>query len=119
MSVAAERLFDPLELRVESLRQLIMAEQRPILLELWADWCLFSRLLRPKTQRLAHTWGKQAIVARCRVTGDESVLVDLRVRYLPTMLLIVNGRAQRRWIGDMPIAEPSRALGKLIEKGCP
>jgi hypothetical protein len=86
--------------------------------ELWAHWCLFSRLVQPKTALLAQRFGNRLPVARCRVEGTEAALERLRIRYLPAMLLWQHGRIRRRWYGDTHVTEFLRALESMDAEPC-
>jgi len=92
-----------------------LAESRFALVEFWAEWCLFSRLLYPKSRRLAGRYGERLLVARCHLDGGEAVIDRIGVRYLPAVMLFRGQKPLRRWYGDTPERLFVRAIESLTE----
>lgn len=92
-----------------------LAESRLAIVEFWADGCLFSRLLQPKSRRLAARYGDRLLVARCRLDGSEAIVERVGVRYLPAVVLFRAGKPLRKWYGDTPESMLVRAVESLLE----
>ncbi len=92
-----------------------LAESRLAIIEFWADWCLFSRLLRSKTQRLAARYGDRLLVARCRLDQHEAA-ERIGIRYLPAMVLFREGKLLRKWYGDAPESLFVRGIEKTLSE---
>lgn len=92
-----------------------LTNTRWAMVEFWADWCLFSRLLKPKMEWLAQRYPGRLTVIRCRVDGAEPVLARWRIRYLPALLLVHTGRPVHCWYGDTPVNEFCRAIQAVTE----
>lgn len=94
-----------------------LVENRAALVEFWADWCLFSRLLLPKSRWLAACYGTRLLVARCRLDARDPAVERFGIRYLPAVLLFEVGRPRRRWYGDTPARLLARAIESLPGNG--
>jgi thioredoxin 2 len=103
---------DPAEVELAQVEDLVR-RGGTALVEFWADWCLFSRLVKPKTARLAALYGSRLWVARCRIAGDERALEGLAIRALPMVVLWHRGRVRRRWQGDRHVQEFVRGIESL------
>ena len=91
-----------------------LVEQRLAIVEFWADWCLFSRLLYPRSRYLAAKYRDRLLVARCRLEGDEAAVERFDIRYLPAVALFRGKKLLRKWYGDVPIG----TLAHSIEDYC-
>jgi len=98
----AETAMDLLELEGASLAP-ALAKQRWALVEFWADWCLFSRLLLPKSRWLAARYGERLLVARCRLDARDAAAAQFGIRYMPAVMLFAAGKPRLRWYGDTPV----------------
>jgi thioredoxin-like negative regulator of GroEL len=92
-----------------------LAKSRLALVEFWADWCWFSRLLFPKSRWLAARYGDHLLVARCRLDGSEAAIARIGIRYLPAVVLFRAGKPLRKWYGDVPASGLVRAVESLAE----
>lgn len=77
-----------------------LKEASMVLVEFWAPDCLFSRLLLPTRAALQKRFGHLILLRRCMVRGSEQVCADAGVSALPALVLFLDGRKVRRWIGD-------------------
>jgi thioredoxin 1 len=77
------------------------------LVEFWAGWCPYSRLLPPKLERLRERCGDRLLLARVDAERHPELVAALGLRYLPALVLFRDGEPRRRLYGD-------RHLGELL-----
>jgi thioredoxin 2 len=92
-----------------------VAEQSgtPVLVDLWAPWCLPCRMVSPALEQLARELtGRVKLV---KVNLDEAPQLSQRfeVQAVPTLLLMNGGRVVARHVG----AAPAGALRSWLEHG--
>ena len=91
-------------------RQQILRDGRPAFIECWAAWCVYSLLLKPKTERIARRFGDRWLVARLNVDEHPDLAHDLKMDYVPGVALIQGGKVVKRWYGDRHIQEFIKAI---------
>jgi thioredoxin 1 len=84
----------------------VLGSPRPVLVDVWADWCGPCRMVAPVVEAIAaEQQGKLKLVT---LNADEHPAVTMRygVMSLPTLLLFVDGVEKLRLVG----ARPKRAI---------
>ena len=84
------------------------------LAEFWATWCIYSRLLRPKTRRLAEYYENRVLVGRVEAEGNSDVLQALGIEFLPAVVFIERGRAIHKWYGDVPLQAITTVVNRHV-----
>jgi thioredoxin-like negative regulator of GroEL len=73
------------------------------LIEVWAPWCLYSRLLKPKTIELSTRWPGRVVVGRVDAGPNEPALRKLGIEFVPAVALLERGELLEKWYGDTPV----------------
>lgn len=81
------------------------SEQRPILVDLWAEWCSPCRVIAPVLEKIAAEFGDQLGIAKVEVDEDENMKLagHYQVRGFPTLILFQHGKEQGRFSGAKPL----------------
>lgn len=77
----------------------IAASPVPVVVDVWAPWCLPCRMTKPLLEDLAHTYeGKVAFLA---INADESpeIARAFNVMAIPTLLIFERGELTQRLVG--------------------
>ena len=74
---------------------------RPILLDLWADWCSPCIVIAPILSDIIKDRDGTVLLAKCEVDEGENMKLAGRyqVRGFPTIILIQNGKEKARFSG--------------------
>ena len=82
------------------------SHERPILVDLWADWCMPCLLIAPKLEALIEEYEGRLKLARLEVDAGENMRLagKYRVRGFPTVILIMNGEEIARFHGAKPVS---------------
>ncbi|MCW9023417.1 MAG: thioredoxin family protein [Gammaproteobacteria bacterium] len=90
------------------------SHQRPVLLDLWADWCSPCIVIAPILKKVITEFEGQVALAKIEVDEDENMKIagKYRVRGFPTIILFQNGEEKARFSG----AHPASFIEKFIEE---
>jgi thioredoxin 1 len=97
----------PTELTEELFQREIVTEGVAAVVEFWAPWCPYSRLARPKLERLRQRYGERLRIGRVDADRHPALVAALGLEYIPALVLFRGGRPLRRLYGD-------RHLGELV-----
>ena len=84
--------------------------ERPVLLDLWADWCGPCKALAPVLEKLAGEWNGAFTLGTLDTEAHAAIAGQLGVRSLPTVQLWSGGRPVDQFTGALPEAEVRRFL---------
>lgn len=81
------------------------SHQRPILVDLWAEWCSPCLVIAPLLEKIAKEFGDQIGIAKVEVDEDENMKLagKYQVRGFPTLMLFQNGEELARFSGAKPL----------------
>ncbi len=92
----------------------IKKNQKPVLVDFFADWCPPCQILSPILEKLEKEFGEKIVFAKINV--DESPLTAQKfgINPIPTVVLLKGGEPIASFVGLMPEAEIKNWLGKNI-----
>lgn len=92
------------------------SQQRPVLVDFWADWCQPCQALMPILAKLAEEYGGQFILAKVNSDQNQELSAQFGVRSLPTVKLFKNGAPVDEFMGALPEGEIRGFLDKHMER---
>lgn len=88
----------------------VLQARLPVLLDVWAPWCVPCRGMEPVIEDLAATLAGNVRVAKLNADRNPDALVRLRIQGIPTLLLFKAGREVARMVGAREKDEILRAI---------
>jgi thioredoxin 1 len=90
------------------------SHERPILVDLWADWCSPCLVLSPVLMRIVEEFGGRLHLAKVEVDEGENMKLagHYRVRGFPTVILFEQGGERARFSG----ARHVHAVREFVEQ---
>lgn len=88
----------------------VLSSAVPVLLDVWAPWCVPCRGLEPIIEELAHTLAGRVRVAKLNVDRSPATAARLRIQGVPTLIVFRQGREVARMVGARPKADILRAI---------
>ena len=84
--------------------QLLIEESnnRPVLVDFWADWCAPCKALMPILESLAHEYAGAFLLAKVNADEQQNIAQQFGVRSLPTVMIIQNGQPVDGFAGALP-----------------
>jgi thioredoxin 1 len=90
----------------------VLAHDRPVLVEFWADWCGPCRMVTPVLEEIAAERAGELTIRKINADENPATARDHTVLSLPTMILFRGGEPVRTFVGAKPKA---RLLAELDE----
>ena len=98
--------------------KVIAASHRvPILVDLWADWCMPCLVIAPKLKALIEEYEGRLKLAKLEVDAGENMRLagKYQVRGFPTVILVMRGEERGRFHGAKPLAFLRDFVGQHLE----
>ena len=81
------------------------SHQKPILVDLWAEWCSPCLMIAPILEKVSAEFGDQIGIAKVEVDEGENMKLagHYKVRGFPTIILFQHGEEKGRFSGAKPL----------------
>lgn len=94
--------------------QRLMQGERPVVLDVFAEWCGPCKAMRPILQELKHRVGDKAVVLKVDVDRNPAVARTYGVQALPTVLILKQGQVVWRHTGVVDAGRLQQALQPFL-----
>ena len=83
-------------------REVLEADDRPVLVDFWAEWCGPCRMIAPALERLAAESEGRYRIAKLNVDNNPQTAARFRIQSIPTLIIFKRGEAVERLVGAQP-----------------
>lgn len=101
---------DVVEVTDSRFEEEVLLSPLPVLLDVWAPWCVPCRGMEPVIEDLASSLAGRVRVAKLNVDRSPEAVARLRIQGVPTVILFKGGREVSRLVGARGKGELMRAL---------
>ena len=91
----------------------VLASPLPVLLDVWAPWCVPCRGMEPVIEELATSLSGRVRVAKLNLDRNPQSAARLRIQGVPTLILFKGGHEVGRMVGARGKSELMRALVEI------
>jgi len=99
-----------LEVTDATFEQEVLKNERPVLIDFWAEWCAPCKRLAPTIKELAEEYGDKLRVVKVDVDANPKTASQMQIRAMPTLLVVKNGAV----VGQLVGAQPKDKIKQLI-----
>ena len=77
----------------------LMASDKPVVIDFWAEWCGPCRMIGPIIAELAEEYEGKVVIGKCDVDSNDDIVARYRVRNIPTVVFIKGGAVVDKVVG--------------------
>ena len=105
-------MSNALEVTAETFETEVLKSPVPVLVDLYADWCMPCRMMGKVLDQLAPRLQGQVKVAKINVDEQQELAGAFGVSSIPMLLLFKDGQVVDHAVG----AQPQAAILKMVQK---
>ncbi len=102
------------EVNESNFDEIVLKSDKPVLVDLWAEWCGPCKLIHPIMEEMATEFDGRAIMASVDVEANPGITTKFRIRNIPTVLFFKNGEVVDKQVGAVPKAKFISKLEPLL-----
>lgn len=87
-------------------------EEKPVLVEYWAPWCVYCRRIAPVLERLAEQ-RQDVVIGQINIDDEPELARAEQIEVIPTLILYRNGKA----LGSIVAPESKAQIEQFIAQG--
>lgn len=70
-----------------------MHEEKPVLVDYWAPWCVYCRRIAPAYEKIAEEYGDQLVIGKVNIDEEPKLAEAEKIEVIPTLVLYRGGKA--------------------------
>jgi thioredoxin len=99
------------ELTTDNFQALVLENEKPVLVDFWADWCRPCHMIAPVIEEIAKENTETLVVGKVNVDENQELAMRYGVQGIPFIGLFQHGQLARQAVGAMPKGALLSALG--------
>ena len=93
-----------------------MHEEKPVLVDYWAPWCVYCHRIAPAYEKIAEEYGDQLVIGRVNIDEESQLAEAEKIEVIPTLVLYRGGKAVDSIVAPDSKAAIERFIQDVIER---
>ncbi len=88
-----------IELSDANFKQEVLQADKPVLVDLWAEWCMPCRMIAPIIDELADEYAGKLKVGKLDTDASRETAMQFGISSIPTLLVFKGGTVVKKLVG--------------------
>ncbi len=107
-------MAEPLTVTDANFQAEVLDSSVPVLVDFWATWCSPCKMIAPIVEELAGEYDGRVKITKLDVDANPVIPGQFGVMSIPTLLLFVGGKPEKRLVGYRPKASLKSELDAVL-----
>ena len=90
------------EVNESNFKQEVLDSPLPVLIDMWAPWCMPCRIVSPAVEKIANENSNKLKVCKLNVDNNQNLAVRYNIQGIPALLIFKEGKEVDRIVGAVP-----------------
>lgn len=93
-----------------------MHEEKPVLVDYWAPWCVYCRRIAPAYEKITEEYGDQLVIGKVNIDEESQLAEAEKIEVIPTLVLYRDGKAVNSIVAPDSKAAIERFIQTAMER---
>lgn len=93
-----------------------MHEEKPVLVDYWAPWCVYCRRIAPAYEKIAEEYADQLVIGKVNIDEESQLAEAEKIEVIPTLVLYRGGKAVDSIVAPDSKAAIERFIQNAMER---
>ena len=98
----------------ENFNSEVIASEKPVLVDFWAEWCGPCKMLSPVLDELATELGEKVKIAKVNIDDNRDLAVQYGIKSIPLLFFFKGGEVKDKVVGLVPKETLAQKLNALL-----
>ena len=103
-----------IEITEKNFEELVLKNDKPVLVDFWASWCGPCRAVGPVIDQIAEDYKDKIVVGKINVDEQSALAQRFSVMSIPTLCIFKDGEVVNRMVGARPYEDITAELDKAL-----
>jgi thioredoxin 1 len=104
----------PQDVTTADFDSVVLASDKPVLVDFWAEWCGPCRMIAPVLEELDAEYGDKVMVAKVNVDNEPDLAMRFNITGIPLVGLFQGGNLVKQLVGARPKASYVEELAEYL-----
>ena len=91
-----------IEVNENNFQQEVLDSTLPVLVDMWAPWCMPCRMVAPTVEKIAQDNSDKLKVCKLNVDDNQNLAIRYNIQGIPALLIFKDGKECDRIVGAVP-----------------